>query len=110
MIVFGMHKDSGHIHLYSKRNFQHQHHPREFPANSNCNECDLDLDELNVLKVMYKQGVSATSLSYVFNKIRKKEGREGEFLAKPLPTLPVRIRMPWIWLQALTKIGPLHRK
>ena len=83
-IVLILHEASGDIYLGSKSNLQHCNHPRKCPANTNCNEGDLDTNDLNLLKVLYEKGVTSSSLAEVFNQMRHESGKKGEFLPKTI--------------------------
>ena len=83
MISLILHKAFGDIYLNHKSNLQHCNHLRECPDNTNCNEGDLDSDDLNLLKVLYEKGVTSSSLAEVFNQMRHDRDKKGSFYQKP---------------------------
>ena len=77
--AFHLHTPSGHVYLHRRGNFQHQNHPSECPADTSCNKGNLGGEEFNLLKVLYKQGVSSKSCANIFNQMRHKCDKRGVF-------------------------------
>ena len=105
-----LHKLSCDIYPNPKGNLQHCNHPPECPENIHCNKGDLDSEDLNLLKVLYKKGVTFNSFAEIFNQMRHDHDQEGEFLPKIINNIAKKYEDILELAMGIDKIGAPRRK